>query len=372
MRALYIEPFEGGSHAAFTRALTQGLDIDWTVLTLPARHWKWRMRGSAAWFALHHADALSRPYDLVFACAYLPLAELLGLAPALAAAPRVLYFHENQLAYPVREAWSGRRDLHFGFTQLVSGLAATRCAFNSRFNRDSFLREGRDLLQRMPDAVPSDWVDRLEARSVVLPLPLELPADPPLRLEPPSDNDRAAGPIILWNHRWEYDKNPEAFFNALIALDERGTPFRLAVCGQRFRKAPAVFAQARERLSARVIHWGYLPSADAYRDLLQQAHIAVSSADHEFFGISMVEACHWGARPVVPDRLAYREIFPEDYRYPDDAALADTLDALCRAWVQGDTRLRADRRALTEVYQRDRVLPRYMALFGALQGADQT
>ena len=49
-RILYLEPFDGGSHAAFTRTLTGGLDYDWTVLTLPGRHWKWRMRGAAPWF----------------------------------------------------------------------------------------------------------------------------------------------------------------------------------------------------------------------------------------------------------------------------------------------------------------------------------
>ena len=29
-------------------------------------------------------------------------------------------------------------------------------------------------------------------------------------------------PVILWNHRWEYDKNPEFFFNTLSKLKKNG------------------------------------------------------------------------------------------------------------------------------------------------------
>jgi len=38
---------------------------------------------------------------------------------------------------------------------------------------------------------------------------------------------------ILWNARWEHDKNPEQFFEVLFSLDEAGLPFRLAVLGLR-------------------------------------------------------------------------------------------------------------------------------------------
>ncbi|MBM4319072.1 MAG: DUF3524 domain-containing protein, partial [Deltaproteobacteria bacterium] len=107
LRILYLEPFHSGSHAAFGRTLVQGIPARWTVLTLPGRHWKWRMRGSACWFALEHAAALGRPHDLLLASSYLPLHELCGLAPALASIPKILYFHENQLAYPVRDAHTG-------------------------------------------------------------------------------------------------------------------------------------------------------------------------------------------------------------------------------------------------------------------------
>ncbi len=364
LRILYLEPYEAGSHAAFTRTLTTGLDADWTVLTLPGRHWKWRARGSAAWFALEHSAELAAAHDLLFASAYVPLAELLGLVPALARVPRILLFHENQLAFPVREEGSGERDLHFGFTQLVSALAATRCVFNSAWNRDSFLDAARDLLARMPDAVPRGWVERVAEHSVVLPLPLELPELPGCRGDDvPPGPGRVAGPVILWNHRWEHDKAPETFFAALDRLLERDVPFRAAICGERFREVPAVFEQARARLGGRIVNFGWIASREEYLRLLSGAQLAVSTALHEFFGVALLEAVHCGARPLVPDRLAYRELVPAEYRYADDAALPGELERLCRAWTAGKLELRADRRAVTERFHAPAVLPRYLALF---------
>ena len=357
MRVLYIEPFDGGSHAQFTRTVTSAPWAEWTVLTLPARHWKWRMRGAASYFALEHRAALERGHDLIFASAYLPLAELLGLVPGLAEIPSILYFHENQLTFPVQEGREDPRDFHFGFSQLVSALAATRCVFNSEHNRRGFLDEGAAVLSRMPDAVPADWIERIEKRSEVLPLPLEL-HDAPGYTDVPVE-ERQGGPLIVWNHRWEYDKGPDAFFEVIGRLERRGVPFRLAVCGQRFRSAPPVFEQARERLADRIEHWGTLESRADYLALLSRAQLCVSTADHEFFGISMLEATHCGARPVVPDRLSYPELFTAEYRYGDDAQLEDTLASLCEAWCAGKADLRADRREITRPYRRERVLERY-------------
>jgi glycosyltransferase involved in cell wall biosynthesis len=359
VHVLYAEPYDGGSHASFTHALTSGLDARFTRLTLPGRHWKWRMRGFAAWAALARPDALTADVDLVFASSYVPLAELVGLAPWLARVPRLYYFHENQLSYPVLEA--RERDGHFGFTQLVSALAATACIFNSAHNRDAFLTSAAEVLARMPDAVPPGWVETIAARSEVLAVPVALPDAPPdPEVEPLGSDDRRRGPIVLWNHRWEHDKNPEGFFGALFRLADAGAPFRLAVCGQRFAREPEIFERARQRLDARIVHWGPCDDTAAYHALLQRAHLCVSTAHHEFFGVSMIEATHFGAHPVVPDRLSYPEIFDAKYRYRDDDALVVSLGTLCRAFVHGAP-LRADRRSITEPFSTRALLPRYDA-----------
>lgn len=368
MRILYVEPFEGGSHASFSRAIEACVPAAWTRLTLPGRHWKWRMRGSAVWAALDHADALRAGHDLLWASSYVPLAELVGLAPALATRPRLLYFHENQLAFPWRDETPAERDLHYGMTQLVSALAATCCVFNSAFNRDSFLDAGRELLARMPDAVPHDWVDRIAARSRVLGVPMSLPDE-----APPIPAPDPAGPTILWNHRWEHDKNPESCFAALERLADADVAFRVVVCGQRFRRTPKVFERAQARLGSRIVHWGFSPTQPAYIELLTRSDVAVSTARHEFFGLAMLEATHYGAYPLVPDRLAYRELFPETHRYPDtddDASvLAERLEGLCRRYAAGEV-LRADRRAITSPHRIEALGPRYRALVSELLDAE--
>ncbi len=359
-RVLFIEPYYGGSHASFVDTLTSRITADWTVLSLPGRHWKWRAQGSAVWFAQEHADTLSAGYDLVLASSYVSMTDLVSLCPAIKDVPRYLYFHENQFAYPVRASHARDRDWSYGFRQLVSALASDRLLFNSQWNLDSFLAGGAQLLKRMPDAVPRDWLEKLKSRSTVLPVPLTLPKVSLERLEL-EKTDRRKGPIVLWNHRWEFDKAPEVFFGALRTLKERGVAFRVAVCGERFRSSPEVFEQSRSWLEDRIVHWGFCETRDEYESLLRRSHIAVSTAIHEFFGIAMLEATHFGAFPLVPDALAYPEHFGTEYRYGNVEGLVNTMEKLCRGWVDGAVELRTDRQALTAPYG-DPLITRYQAL----------
>jgi len=52
--------------------------------------------------------------------AVINLAELVGLCGAIRSAHKVLYFHENQLVYPVRKQQD--RDFQYGYNQIVSWL----------------------------------------------------------------------------------------------------------------------------------------------------------------------------------------------------------------------------------------------------------
>ncbi len=353
-RVLYLEPYDGGSHAVFGRLLMAGVQADWTALTLPGRHWKWHVRAFPAWLQREHAATIAaRPVDLVVASSYVNLAEVRGLLPALAEVPALLYFHENQFAYP--SADGGAPDFHYGYSQLLSALAAQAVVFNSHYNRDTFLAAARGLLRRMPSPRLSGLVAAVEARSAVL---------PPLFMVPAYGGDGAPvgeqGPLILWNHRWEHDKGPEAFFAAMEALDAAGLPFRLAVCGGRYAAAPPVFARAEARFASRLVHWGEIAGRDPYVALLQRADVVVSTAKHEFFGVAVMEACAAGAYALVPDRLAYRELYPPAHRYGDAADLVTRLTALCRAYVAGD-RLRARHEDVVAPYAMERLLPRYEA-----------
>jgi glycosyltransferase involved in cell wall biosynthesis len=336
MRILALEPYYGGSHKAFLEGWSQASRHQWSVLSLPAYKWKWRMRHAAVTFAEQVREKLSQGsrWDLVFCCDMLNLAEFLGLAPKeVRDLPSVLYFHENQLTYPVRV--ENERDYQFGLTNMTSALAANTVWFNSGFHRDSFLHALETFLNRMPDCQPFDAIERIQAKSKVFPPGVTgfAPRGP-----------REPGPMrILWAARWEHDKNPEEFFEAIQRLKDRQIPFRISVIGERFREVPEVFARARQSFAEHIDRWGYQPDRQEYEAALLEADVFVSTAAHEFFGLSAVEATLAGAYPLVPNRLAYPEVFgipngrlAEESFYEDGAqGLADRLIDLA-AHIESD------------------------------------
>jgi glycosyltransferase involved in cell wall biosynthesis len=342
MRILALEPYCGGSHKAFLDGWSQAGRHEWTILPLPAYKWKWRMRHAAVTFAGQVCGRLAQGerWDLLFCSDMLNLAEFLGLAPKeIRDLPSLLYFHENQLTYPVRT--ENERDYQFGMTNMTSALAADAVWFNSAFHRDSFLDALEALLKRMPDYQPLEAMARLRAKAKVLSPGVSVPG---------SRGDREPGPLrILWAARWEHDKNPEEFFEAIGRLRDRQIPFRISVIGEQFRAVPEVFADARERFSAHIDRWGYQQDQADYEAALLEADVFVSTAAHEFFGLSAVEATLAGAYPVVPRRLAYPEVFDlqsdsaaEGFLYESGAhGLAERLADLARRVECNDSLLQA-------------------------------
>ncbi len=317
---LFIESFFGGSHKDFALGLIEHSRHGFDLATLPARSWKWRMRGAAFHFRRQYPHPGG--YAGVFATDMISLADLKAFY-GRQCPPLVLYFHENQITYPVLS--SQERDFHYGFTNLASALAADRVLFNSKFQFDSFFDALPEFVNMMPDSRPYWIIDAIRSKSAI--------CHPGCRLDQSGSGCAKieSPPLIIWNHRWEYDKNPEAFFAALEAVSARGIDFSLAILGQSFKRIPPVFAAAEKRFQKQIRRFGPVRSRADYQGWLSKGAIVVSTAIQENFGISVIEAVAHGCLPLVPHRLSYPEIIPacfhDDFLYRDDEAL---IDKLCR------------------------------------------
>ena len=246
------------------------------------------------------------------------------------------------------------------FTEMINFRAADVVLFNSQFNRDSFLKNAGTFLKRMPDCVPTQTLKEIAAKSSVVPLVLDWPT---VGIEPTETFD-SRGPLLMWNHRWEHDKDPEAFFAALYALKAKGIAFRLSLCGQKFNRIPACFEHALTSLADHIVDPEPFADKADYLARLSETDIVVSTAQHEFFGISVLEATLYGARPVVPDRLVYPELYADDYRYADHNELVQMLMRLCERYRLGNS-IRQDRSAAFRPYL-EQAGPTFRRLFMSL------
>ena len=339
LRILALNPHHGGSHRAFLEGWVEHSRHQFDVLTLPPYKWKWRMRHAAVTFAQQLCDfgtdsrsgtgteaGAGFDWDVLFCTDMLNLAEFLGLClPAVRDLPRVVYFHENQLTYPSRE--DRERDLHFAFTNITTSLAADRVWFNSTFHRDEFLSAVDEWMRRMPDYQLLDAAEAIRGKSSIQPPGIQLlPAVSLGEERPRSSADTLR---IVWVSRWEHDKDPETFFAALRELKARGVAFRLNVLGESFGQTPAVFDDARIAFAEQIDHWGYAASREAYQAVLANSDVVVSTAQHEFFGIGVLEAVAAGCFPLVPRTLAYPEVLGDHDDFFHAGTAAGLTDRLC-------------------------------------------
>lgn len=305
MRIALLESYYGGSHKAWADGCQRFSRHDIDLITLPAQFWKWRMQGAAITFA----RLLDTTPDLILASSMIDLSIFRALTRArLAEAPVAMYFHENQLSYP-----QSRRQNHgwrYGFINYASALCADANYFNSQFHLDDFLAKLPLMLKHFADYNELQTIEEIRAKSRVLPLGIDLS-----RFDEHRVQRRAGGPpIILWNHRWEHDKDPATFVDSMIELAEAGYEFKLAITGERFGDLPESFHRARSLLGERIIQLGYVDSFVDYARLLWRADYVVSTARQEFFGVSVCEAIYCRCIPILPDRLNYPHLIPEDLK----------------------------------------------------------
>lgn len=329
----------------------------WTLRQQPARHFSWRIEASGWLWALSDDSAFQQRYDLIIATSLTNVVTLKARCPALRDVPLWLYCHENQFAHPLSDQQQRAHQTAWQFKSLENAFCADWISFNTRFNRDTFFAGARQLLKKFPEQFPGDPLQKIDSLSDVLPVPLterfahlsEQPKDPKL---------------IVWNHRWEWDKQPQRLLDALLHLRRQGVEFRLAMLGSGGGRDDR-FASTRQALADCIVHWGEANDED-YSHWLGLAGFGVSTALHDFQGLAMLELAQAGATCILPRRQAYPECLPEAVFYdgqPDDAAaeseqLAATLRACLSATPGHDGRphampftwakLNADYRAVLE------------------------
>jgi hypothetical protein len=220
MKILLLSAYDANSHQYWRPDLMSYFDgYEWTLLILPARYFSWRIRGNTLIWALENSEQLNSVYDLIVAVSIVDLATLRGLVPALANTATVLYFHENQFAYPVYSA--AHKSTHAIaaeplMVQLYSALCADCVCFNSDFNRQSFFDGLALFLKKLPDGVQPGVLDMLAQKSHTLPVPL-FGKEFDSKLDCSHTCERAPH-SVEWNHRWEYDKGPERLLACIRGL----------------------------------------------------------------------------------------------------------------------------------------------------------
>lgn len=104
----------------------------------------------------------------------------------------------------------------------------------------------------------------------------------------PNRNEKTHSSVLhlIWPHRWEHDKNPQLLTETVLELNKRMLPFKISIIGESFQAIPECFDGIHEKLGDKLVNFGYLSRED-YLKCLIDGDIVISTADHEFYGVSM-------------------------------------------------------------------------------------
>lgn len=321
MKALLLSAYDAESHRLWRGSIKAMFPLtQWSELTLPARYFPWRVRGNSLSWAFNHRELLSDNYDFLLTTSMTDLSALRGFVPALAQIPTAVYCHENQFAYPENSRPGAARSnpIEPQILSIYTALCADQLVFNSHYNRRTFLDGASALLAKLPDHVPAGLSERLQ-EATVIPVPLSQEI---VNSRISRTNDEADILTMVWNHRWEYDKGPALLLAIVQQLIEQKTRFRLHLLGQRFRQEPPEFELLGQLLQQHYDahnispgHSGYVADRAEYCRVLAGADVVLSTALHDFQGLSVLEAVTLGCTPLTPAALVYPEYLPPDCMY---------------------------------------------------------
>tara|TARA_B110000879_G_scaffold50331_1_gene71043 strand:- start:2582 stop:3748 length:1167 start_codon:yes stop_codon:yes gene_type:complete len=374
-RILLLSAYDAMSHKMWRgRLLEMFPGHTWTQLVLPPRHFNWRIRGNSLQWALNEKDLLNQDYDLLIATSMVDLSSLRGFIPRIAQLPTLLYFHENQFVYPLGSKQRSN-NVEPQLVPLYSALCADAIVFNSTYNRSTFLQGAKELLKKLPDQLSPELLERIE-KSEIIPVPLEEFSFEPVTTAMLENSKQILD--VVWNHRWEYDKGPKLLLSLAQAILTQRLPIRLHVVGQQFRSSPAEFkkiaALLKQHAAALAIDqgsFGFVENREGYISLLRRCDVVLSTAEHDFQGLAIQEACTLRCTPLVPDALVYPEYIDSEFLYPfnessgDEANCAGILKQL-QDWQSMLTKNIALPRVTLDGFSQKTLRPKYAELLERL------
>ncbi|XP_040416605.1 glycosyltransferase-like domain-containing protein 1 isoform X9 [Cygnus olor] len=280
---------------------------------------------------------------ILFASSVLNLAELAALRPDLGKLKKVLYFHENQLAYPVQN-WK-ERDFQYGYNQILSCLVADVVVFNSAFNMESFLTSIGKFMKLIPDHRPKDLEKIIRPKCQVLYFPVRFP-----------DVSR-----FMPEHKLAHLEN-------LIGVKSNGDAYQFAgLPGQQKSRAlgglmknsnvcresglceaqPGLCTTQHEGLHSPLTAPERLNKSEASESTNpcqeeDKQHLTFNLCNiwsgmdyqqrplHVAWPHRWVEAVYCGCYPLCPKALVYPEIFPAEYLYSTPEQLFKRLQNFCK------------------------------------------
>lgn len=310
MNILAIEPFNSGSHKAFLNGLIKHSSHNIIPIKLSYKGWKWRMHGDSVTLA-ELTNNIKEDIDVLFVSSMTNLPAFMALTnPRFAHTPKIMYMHDNQFTRPIPKGEV--RDLTFCYINYLSMLVADKLVFTSQFHIDDLMEALPIFLKNYPDDQHYNTVDKIREKSVVLQPGIELS-----HFDEQEDT-RASNknPVIVWNQRWQFDRNPAMFFRVLNRLNDIDLIFDLILAGDSKHEKPEEFNKAWERYGTQITHFGYVEDKDNYSKLLHSGDIVVSTATYEFFCTPILEAIYCGCHPLVPNTLHYPELIPKSLHSP--------------------------------------------------------
>lgn len=301
MKVALVEPYYGGSHRGWADGYSSSSAHDVTLITHPARFWKWRMHGAFLTLADELAldVSLNGSPDVILASSMMDVAAFAGaVRHVVPGVPIAVYFRENQFTYPLSP--SDKPDATYRMKNWSSAATADLVIFNSQYHRTVFGEQAHRFLNSFPEYKHVGKIDEVMDASVVLPVGIDVSG-----LDSRSGGPRNP-PLVLWNQWWEHDKGPHELKEIVAGLMGTGVEFRFAMCGEVFVSVPPTYAEITEMLGSRLVHSAWA-EREQYVELLSEASVVLSTALQEFFGVGITEAVAAGAHPVLPDRLVYPE-----------------------------------------------------------------